>query len=198
MTTRLELDLNVYERACARGGDVLIPSRELLELVASARDLERMRSRVATLERLVGEGVNSLECVLDTRRCAPRHLRVLNDMRRAAPSAEVNLSCLVCGHVGERGVWHEPSGVWACIECRNAGQLKRQGSDVATLLNRLRAEDGSSVAIMCQNADFNGQPNEAIEVSASWTNWEPRRFTGDTLAGALWAAIRAMPLDGCA
>lgn len=41
-----------------------------------------------------------------------------------APARE-SASCLVCGYVCERAVWHEPSGVYACKSCRDAGQAAR-------------------------------------------------------------------------
>jgi hypothetical protein len=60
------------------------------------------------------------------------------------------------------------------------------------ILNALRREEGSSVTLLCDNPDFNGQPNNAIECSGAWTDWEDRRFTGDTLQEAVLAAYRAM------
>lgn len=51
-------------------------------------------------------------------------------------------------------------------------------------IDRLRANEGASVEILCDNPDFNGQPNCAIQVSDDWTgtDWNFRRFEGDTLA----------------
>jgi hypothetical protein len=59
-------------------------------------------------------------------------------------------------------------------------------------LSRLREGEGSSVTLLCDNPDFNGQPSNAIEVCGEWTNWEDRRFTGDTLHAAVLSAYRAM------
>ena len=59
-------------------------------------------------------------------------------------------------------------------------------------LSRLREGEGSSVTLLCDNPDFNGQPNNAIEVCGEWTNWEDRRFTGDTLHAAVLNAYRDM------
>jgi len=59
------------------------------------------------------------------------------------------------------------------------------------MLNALRAEEGDSVTLLCDNPDFNGQPNNAIECCGDWTNWQERRFTGDTLRAAVLAAYRA-------
>lgn len=57
-------------------------------------------------------------------------------------------------------------------------------------LNRLRDEEGASVEIMCPNPDTG--PVEAIEVSGSWTDWRYLRFSGDTLAEVLAAAVKEM------
>jgi hypothetical protein len=56
-------------------------------------------------------------------------------------------------------------------------------------LNELRAEEGSSVTLLCDNPDFNGQPNNAIICNGEWTDWQDRRFTGDDLAEAIYAAL---------
>lgn len=58
-------------------------------------------------------------------------------------------------------------------------------------IDALRAKEGDSVTILCDNPDFNGQPNCAIECSGEWTNWEPRRFAGDTVLSCLCAATAA-------
>jgi hypothetical protein len=58
------------------------------------------------------------------------------------------------------------------------------------LIDQLRAEEATSVVIYSDNPDFEG-PNSAIEVSASWTNWQERRFVGDSLLEALRAAVAA-------
>ncbi len=62
-------------------------------------------------------------------------------------------------------------------------------------INALREEEGASVEIMCSNPDpetADGQ--EAVEVHGSWTNWQPRRFTGRTLGVALAEAVYEMNL----
>lgn len=60
------------------------------------------------------------------------------------------------------------------------------------LLSRLRDGEGSSVTLLCDNPDFNGQPNNAIEVCGEWTDWKDVRFTGDTLNAAVLSAYTAM------
>lgn len=50
----------------------------------------------------------------------------------------------------------------------------------------LRAEEGDSVEILCDNPE--GPPNNAVVIRAWWTEWEEQRFEGSTLAEALHRA----------
>lgn len=59
------------------------------------------------------------------------------------------------------------------------------------IVEQLRAGEGSSVEILCNNADFNGQPNNAVVCNGEWTDWQNTRFTGDTIDAALGAAMVA-------
>jgi hypothetical protein len=59
------------------------------------------------------------------------------------------------------------------------------------LIEKLRASEGHTVTLMCDNPDFNGQPNCAVECAGDWTRWETMRFTGDTILQALEMAHRA-------
>lgn len=66
-------------------------------------------------------------------------------------------------------------------------------------IDELRREEGDQVSILCDNPDFNGQPNNAVVISAGWTNWQDFRVSGHTLRQALEnaVAIKAMaPADG--
>lgn len=56
------------------------------------------------------------------------------------------------------------------------------------LIESLRAPEGSTVMIICDNPDFNGQPNSAVECCGDWTDWNERRFTGENVLEALQAA----------
>jgi hypothetical protein len=58
-------------------------------------------------------------------------------------------------------------------------------------LNRLRANEGASVEILCDNPE--GPPNCAIRVSDDWTGdeWDWKRFEGETLAECLSKALEA-------
>lgn len=60
------------------------------------------------------------------------------------------------------------------------------------LIERLREAEGNSVTLICDNHDFNGQPNAAVICNGDWTLWTDRRFTGDTVLQALEAAHAAM------
>jgi hypothetical protein len=66
---------------------------------------------------------------------------------------------------------------------------------IVELIDKLRAEEGSTVTICCENPE--GPPNQAVDVCGRWTNWLERRFTADTLAQALAAAVEAMEKPPC-
>lgn len=55
-------------------------------------------------------------------------------------------------------------------------------------IETLRAEEGDTVTILCDNPDFNGQPQNAIECNGSWTDWKDLRIAGDSVAACLSAA----------
>jgi hypothetical protein len=59
------------------------------------------------------------------------------------------------------------------------------------LVESLRAPEGQSVALVCDNPDFNGQPNCAVDCCGDWTGWDERRFAGDTILDALRIAHEA-------
>lgn len=62
------------------------------------------------------------------------------------------------------------------------------------MLNDLRRDEGDTVTLLCDNPEFNGQPNNAVECNGGWTEWQDRRFTGDTLEQAVAAAHEARTL----
>jgi hypothetical protein len=57
------------------------------------------------------------------------------------------------------------------------------------LIEQLREPEGHSVTLVCDNPDFNGQPNAKVLVCGDWTGWEERTFTGETVLAALKAAL---------
>lgn len=56
------------------------------------------------------------------------------------------------------------------------------------LLNTLRAPEGAEVSFGCDNPDFLGGANSAVDVCDDWTGWQRREFEGDTVLEALQAA----------
>ena len=69
------------------------------------------------------------------------------------------------------------------------GVLKGDTATVLAMINDLRADEGDSIEILCDNPE--GPPNNAVRVSAGWTNYDFERFEGDTLEAALTAACFA-------
>lgn len=62
-------------------------------------------------------------------------------------------------------------------------------TEIVRLINELRANEGNSVTIPCDNPDFNGQPNCAVICNGDWTDWQDKRFAADTLLDALSMAF---------
>lgn len=60
------------------------------------------------------------------------------------------------------------------------------------LVEALRATEGNAITLVCDNPDFNGQPNNAVVCNGDWTKWNDTRFTGDTILEALINAHDAM------
>jgi hypothetical protein len=58
-------------------------------------------------------------------------------------------------------------------------------SEIVRLINELRSEEADSVTILCENPDFNGQPNSAVICNGEWTGYEDKRFAADTILDAL-------------
>lgn len=56
--------------------------------------------------------------------------------------------------------------------------------------------EGNALTFCCTNPDFNGLPNEAITVTADWTDWQERYFRADTRAECLALAIDALRAAG--
>lgn len=63
-----------------------------------------------------------------------------------------------------------------------------QGGEALQLIEILRVGEGASVTLLCDNPGFDG-PNNAVEVADDWTDWQPMRFTGETLTHALRSAV---------
>lgn len=56
------------------------------------------------------------------------------------------------------------------------------------VLERLVADEGASVTVLCENPEGHGPDNHAVEVCDAWTDYRDRRFYGPTLFAALSAA----------
>jgi hypothetical protein len=76
---------------------------------------------------------------------------------------------------------------------RDAMQMAERMPDAncMQLINELRQNEGATVTLCSDNADFNGLPNCLIEVNDHWTGWLPRQFRADRLIQALHAAVAA-------
>lgn len=74
------------------------------------------------------------------------------------------------------------STIWSAM--LTAAPVREEGG-AAELIEQLRQSEGAAVTILCDNPDFNDQPNSAVEVVADWTNWQTVRFTGHNLTEAL-------------
>lgn len=61
---------------------------------------------------------------------------------------------------------------------------------VIELVEQITAEEGASVMFVCPNPDFNGLPNESVQVLRG-PGWEEQWFRADTLADCLRAALAA-------
>ena len=59
------------------------------------------------------------------------------------------------------------------------------------IVEQLRAAEGNSVQFICDNPDFNGQPNARVICGGDWTSWEDFAFTGATIDEALAKAFAA-------
>jgi hypothetical protein len=70
---------------------------------------------------------------------------------------------------------------------RDALQMSQAMPDAGCmrLINTLRSDEGSSVEIFCDNADFNVLPNCLIAITDDWTEWVRKEFRADTLIAAL-------------
>lgn len=85
----------------------------------------------------------------------------------------------------------------SCDKCGAPGASYRlrhdctPGQNIWRIVERLREGEGHSITFLCDNPDFNGQPNSAVECCGDWTNWVTRRFTGDTPYRAVEAAFLA-------
>ncbi len=80
---------------------------------------------------------------------------------------------------------------------RKAGEIAKllPAIECWSIVEQLRAPEGAEVILLCDNPDFNGQPNNVIEICDDWTRWTQVRFTGETMLECLQKALRARTED---
>lgn len=66
--------------------------------------------------------------------------------------------------------------------------------EILSLIEELRAPEGASITINCQNPDFNGLKNECVIYCGPATNWKDERFDGDTLVEALRVVAKTVAI----
>lgn len=65
---------------------------------------------------------------------------------------------------------------------------------ICNAIGELNADEASGVNILSANADFDG-PNNVIEVTAEWTNWQSIRYEGNNVREALEKAVEEKRLN---
>ena len=56
------------------------------------------------------------------------------------------------------------------------------GDEIAFLINQLRADEGSSITILCDNPEaIDAKEAAAIECNGWWTGWANKRFYGEDI-----------------
>jgi hypothetical protein len=70
------------------------------------------------------------------------------------------LSCLLCGHARPRAIWHEPTGVFVCEDCRSAVYRRiAERDECALVLDQMEA-DARQIAQEHEERSGNG-PSES-------------------------------------
>lgn len=80
------------------------------------------------------------------------------------------------------------------IEGGSGEWTRKRWDGVPALVEQITSEEGASVTFTGPNPDFNGMPNECIEVVRG-PSWESETFRADTLADCLKAALNPRPPD---
>lgn len=76
---------------------------------------------------------------------------------------------------------------------RQASELvESSDSEIVSLINALRKDEGHSVSLHNDNADFNGLPDCVIEVCGDYTDWNAKQFRAGTVIAALRLAVDEM------
>jgi hypothetical protein len=77
------------------------------------------------------------------------------------------------------------------VETNERYHAVKDAAECWSIVEQLRAPEGAEVILLCDNPDFNGQPNNAVEIVDDWTRWNIQRFTGGTMLEALRTALKA-------
>lgn len=68
-----------------------------------------------------------------------------------------------------------------------------KANEIVAMINRLRGEEGHSLAILCDNPEAESADSQTgVEVCADWTDWKERRFLARSWGLALRDAFEAM------
>lgn len=78
-------------------------------------------------------------------------------------------------HIGNPLLTPEHPDALAALECWS-------------IVEQLRAPEGAQVTLICDNPDFNEQPNSAVEIIDDWTGWKATRFQGESILECLRGA----------
>lgn len=107
--------------------------------------------------------------------------KALDDLIAMLASVEIQDGCAVFNHSAEE----------IGIEVMEHHRAVLAALRVVDHIEQLRA-DYASVHILCDNDDATYRSEAvAIEVSAEWTGWDPKRFYGEDVAQCLAAAVQA-------
>lgn len=101
--------------------------------------------------------------------------------------AQTKQICGACGQVWTGEKCGQAENGWPHPVCYPVEAT--DGTAEWGLVNLLREAEGDSVTLICDNPDFNGQPNAKVICNGWWTDWQDREFADDTVLGALRAAI---------
>lgn len=72
--------------------------------------------------------------------------------------------------------------------------LLLEEASVIDMLNELRAAEGATVSILCDNPEASSADVQcAVEVNDDWTGWQDRRFHGRDVRACLAHALEARP-----
>jgi hypothetical protein len=166
--------------------------RKLDEATRRAEEAEAARLRAIGRHSEVCQELADAEIDAEE---AKAHLARMRDALQAVewvtPPDKPYKYCPLCGHL--EGAGH----AWNCkikaalSHAQPASETPAEQCERCKLIDQLRSEEGSSVEIVADNADFNGMPDRLVIVHDIDGN--SRRFGGDTLLECLRKATNTPP-----